>query len=139
MIDLKKAPTANDLKWFTRLAPPFFFILGIFISWRHATTGGQVLTTACWLLALVSLLLALFSPRGLRRFYKTWLLITYPIGWVVTHLVLGFVFFVFFMPLGFFLRCFGHDPLQLRSRGNIPTYWRRRPAQPTNDRYFQQF
>jgi len=50
----------------------------------------------------------------MRPVFVGLILLTYPIGWVVSHLLLAAIFYLLFLPIGLVLRMTGHDPLQLK-------------------------
>jgi len=60
-----------------------------------------------------------------------------PIGWIMTRLVLGLLFFGLFTPVGWLFRRLRRDPLRLR-KPQTTSYWS--PASPPADgqSYFRQ-
>jgi len=64
--------------------------------------------------AVVGLLSAagVVYPPSIRPVFVGLILLTYPIGWVVSHVLLGSIFYLLFLPIGLVLRMTGHDPLQ---------------------------
>lgn len=93
-------------------------------------------------LAAVGLLSALFSlvlPRANRAIYVLLSVVTYPIGLVVSYVLMALLFFGLFAPVGILFRLIGRDILQLRSDQRADSYWlRARPPRPRK-RYFRQF
>ena len=79
-----------------------------------------------WIAAAVALtaITALF-PRCWTPVLRVWLPIAHLLGWINTRLILGAVFFVLIMPVGWLLRILGHDPLHLRGKQG-QTYWESR-------------
>ena len=63
--------------------------------------------------------------------------VTFPIGWVLSHLLLGAVFYCLFTPLGLIFRLIGRDALGLR-RSVAVSYWRPKPAANDLRGYFRQ-
>jgi hypothetical protein len=53
-------------------------------------------------------------PPAIRLVFVGLILMTFPIGWVVSHLLLGLIFYGVVTPIGLILRIIGHDPLQLK-------------------------
>src|SRR3569623_1692109 len=66
-------------------------------------------------------LTALF-PRIWVPVLRVWLPLGHALGWINTRIILGMVFFVMIMPMGWVLRRLGLDPLRLRRRSSV-TYW----------------
>ena len=68
-----------------------------------------------------------------------WMLAAVPIGWTISHLVLGIVFFAVVTPIGLLMRLLGRDPMDRRFDPNAKTYWAQRLPVGATDRYFRQF
>jgi hypothetical protein len=92
------------------------------------------------ILALVSAagILGLVAPRTLHWPFVVLTIAAFPIGWVVTQLVLALMFYAVLSPLALIFRWRGRDMLQLRRRDN-GTYWSTREKQPPPEKYLKQF
>ena len=67
-------------------------------------------------------------------------MVAFPIGFVLSYVIMAMLFYVVFAPVGLVLRLVGKDPLDRRFLPDAPTYWvdaRARRA-PKRD-YFRQF
>src|SRR4051794_10307322 len=73
--------------------------------------------------ALVLASFALFHPPALRPVYVGLMVATFPLGWLMTHLILGLIFFCIFTPLGLLFKLVGRDLLERRFRAPQETYW----------------
>ena len=136
VIEINTNPSRRDLLWFGLLLPVFFAIVGVLV-WRR--TGS--LTSGWVLWAAGGSLSALFAvwPASRRRIYLGWMYAVYPIGWTLSHLLLGVVYFVIMTPIGLALRVLGRDPLERSFDRTATTYWvRHNPAQRI-ERYLRQF
>ena len=136
VIEINTNPSRKDLLWFGLLLPVFVAIVGVLV-WRRtgSLTSGRVL----W--AVGGSLSALFAvwPASRRRIYLGWMYAVYPIGWTLSHLLLGVVYFVIITPIGLALRVLGRDPLERSFDRTATTYWvRHNPAQRI-ERYLRQF
>lgn len=95
--------------------------------------------------ALVSGVLGTFALVGFAwRAWMRWLFIgtcyvTYPLGFVVSHVLLFLVFFGVFAPLGLLMRACGRDPLRRTFDSTAETYWEKHNAPAPPARYFKQF
>ena len=114
--------------------------LVFFGSWGFvaATKSGPVLARGLWLLAGVIPLAGLFSPRGLRLVYVALSYATYPIGFVVSHVVLAIVYYLVFTPLGLIMRLLRYDPLSRRFDPQAASYWQKRANPKSVASYFRQ-
>lgn len=90
-----------------------------------------------WGLALLVGLPGLAFPSVARPVYVGMTLLTAPIGWVVSHILLAVVYFVLFAGLGFVFRLCGRDRLRFRFDRGAPTYWKMRRSRPDASRYFR--
>ena len=99
---------------------------------KHAHAGE--------ILALLSLagILGLVAPRALHWPFVVLTIAAFPIGWVVTQLVLALMFYGVLSPLALVFRWRGRDLLQLRRRDS-GTYWTTREEQPPPEKYLKQF
>jgi hypothetical protein len=136
LVSLNKDPTAKELRTFGLLLPVFFALFGLVVGHRTGSGGAQ---RAVWGAgaALSGAYLAVVPVR--RAVFLGWSYVTYPIGWVVSHLILGFVYFVVITPIGLLVRLFAQDPMQRRRDPSASTYWVRREAERGVRRYFRQF
>jgi len=80
-----------------------------------------------------------FRPHIMRPMYLTWMLAAWPIGWLISHVVIVVLFFGLFMPLGLLIRVFGRDPLGLRFQPETASYWTKKEVFADKHRYMQQF
>ena len=136
VIEINRNPSRRDLLWFGLLLPVFFAIVGA-VVWRR--TGALTPATAVWAAGgTVSALFALW-PASRRRIYVGWMYAVYPIGWTVSHLLLGVVYFVVITPVGLALRVLRRDPLERRRDRAAATYWVRHNPADSIKRYLRQF
>jgi len=112
MISVQWNPERKQLRQFAGIwFPAFCALLGWFIGAKSGHwTAVQMGWAACGLLSAVGIV----HPPSIRPVFVGLILLTYPIGWVVSHLLLGAIFYLLFLPIGLVLRWTGHDPLQLR-------------------------
>jgi hypothetical protein len=136
VVDINWHPTARELRIFAGLQWLFCGIVAWYAWKTHAAPG--VAAILCGVSSGVALL-GLLAPRAIRPVYVGWMLAVFPIGWVVSHVVLAAVFFLVITPIGATLRLLGHDPLHRRYDRAANTYWIARRDPPDADRYFRQF
>jgi hypothetical protein len=66
------------------------------------------------------------------------MILAFPIGWTISRVSLGLMFFVLFTIVGIAFRLFGRDALHLR-RGQGGTYWMPKPAPRSGEEYLRQY
>jgi protein-S-isoprenylcysteine O-methyltransferase Ste14 len=136
LVELKADPTKSELKWFGVLLLAFCGFIGLLV-WRATDT----LTASRYVWAAGVLLAAIYYavPPVRRPMFVAWMYAAYPMGWVVSHVLLAVVFFGVLTPIGLAMRLFREDPMHRRLDRAARSYWvERRPAADVS-RYFRQF
>lgn len=131
--DLPTNPDDRMLRQFAALWILFFGAIGTWEILKENTWGWSILA-----MAVVAGVLGLVWPRLLKPIFVAWMVLAFPIGWLVSHVILAVVFYGAFTPLGLVLKATGHDPLQRKS-GNQSTYWQTKTQQRDIRRYLKQF
>jgi len=131
--DIPRNPDTRMLRQFAGLWILFFGAFGCYaylhdrnVAWIWFTIAGGVG------------LPGMIRPQLLKPVFITWMVVAFPIGWIVSHLILLLIFCFVFTPMGFMLRTFGHDPLRLR-KPKTDSYWETKPRQQDARRYLKQF
>jgi hypothetical protein len=138
MIEINRNPTRKELVVFGLLLGPFCALVGWLL--RDAAPGAtRMLWFAAVPVTLVGGALAAFTPELMRRFYVAWMIVVYPIGWTVSHVIMAIVYYVVLTPLGFIMRLSGYDPMRQRIESDATTYWIKRESTRDPKRYFRQF
>jgi len=116
------------LAWFEKLV--FAFGLGAARPW---VAGG------CLAVGVLAALTSLVHPRANRPLFVGLSIAAFPIGFALSYLIMGTLFFVVITPIGLVLRLFGQDPMLRRFEPDAASYWADcHPARPA-ERYFKQF
>lgn len=134
LIRINTNPEARDLRLFAALWV-LFVGAGALVAWRN---GAPILT---WILATAAVIVGvagLLAPRSIRLVYLGSVYAAFPIGFVVSWLILGAVYFLVITPIGFCMRLARRDPLGRRIERGSDSYWKSRgPARAPSD-YFRQ-
>ena len=137
VIEINKDPTRRQLNQFGLIWMVFFCAVGA-LAWFR--TGRPTLATALWVAAVVVPLLGWAWPRFMRLVFIGMTYLAWPIGFVVSHVVLAVVYYLVLTPIGLVLRLAGHDPMSRRFDRDAESYWHRRESAPVDPgRYFRQF
>jgi hypothetical protein len=110
----------------------FIFAFGLGTARLPVTAGLAALGLLCALLGWL-------HPRSNRPIYVALSLLTWPVGWVVSHVILALLFFGLITPFGIVLRALGRDPLARRWDAQSDSYWSKRGGERPRARYFRQF
>ncbi len=145
LAQLNLQPTTKQLRQFGFIAVVAFAVLGGVVHWKGGLFGfdfGEstpAVTYAFWVAGGLSALLSFVWPKANRPLYTILSLVAFPIGWVVSHAVLAFLFFGILTPLALLFRLIGRDSLERSWETNRKSYWvDMRPPRDNRD-YFRQF
>ena len=137
MIEIRWKPAPREQLQFVAIwMPAFFLFLTAIAYWRFHSPKTAIFIGAVGLVLTV----AGVAVSALRRpLYVAFMLASFPIGWVVSHLVLIIVFYLVITPIGLILRLLGRDPMERRLDPAAPTYWTAREPKSDIDSYFRQY
>ncbi|MCB9558001.1 MAG: hypothetical protein H6707_17945 [Deltaproteobacteria bacterium] len=139
-------PNDKQLKSFGCIAFVVFGGIAGCIFWQQsfwgremaaATANGVALGLA--IAAALCLGLSFVRPRVLLPLYWLLMAISYPIGFVISNVVLFVIFMLLLTPLGLLKRAFGRDPLARSLDRQAQSYWIERSPPPPAERYFRQY
>jgi len=136
MIEINWNPPKRDLKIFAVLLIVFFAMIAATLRWEYGRP------TAAWIVLIAAVVIgatAYFVPSVSRAIYVGWMVAVYPIGWVVSHVLLAVAFYVVFTGFGLVMRCFGYDPMRRKFDRDAESYWLPRTEQSKTERYFRQY
>ena len=128
-------PTGRMLRQFAALWSVVFLVLtarGIGQGY-----GRPAVTLAAAAVALGAA--GIVAPRIIRPVFFSAMTVTYPIGWVISHVILGLLFYGLFTPIGVFFRLRGRDVLRLNPQRRSLTYWQVKPSPTSKSQYLSQF
>ena len=136
LIRINRNPSPRDLTLFGLLWLIFFGAFGAlsFFKW-DAAYAGLIL----WLLAIVIPALGRLLPAFLRLVYIAMAYAAFPIGFVISHLLLAFVYYLVLTPTGLLMRLFRYDPMKRKFEPEAGSYWIKREPHTDTKRYFRQF
>lgn len=134
--DLPFHPSHKVLRQFAALWLAFFLALGA-SQWclRDRPWSGLALAAAAVLVGLPGL----FRPALLRWIFVGWMVVVFPIGWLISLLMLTVVYFLVLTPVALFLRLRGRDLLDRKPAPEQPSFWEPKQSPRDPRRYFRQF
>jgi len=78
------------------------------------------------IIGIFLILSGLVFPIILKPLNKIWMILAVIMGWISSRVILILLFYLVLTPMGFFLRIFGKDFLQLKFNKESNTYWEKR-------------
>ena len=133
--DLPFNPSRRTLRQFAALWILLFGGLG---GWHWLI--GHDTGTATWMGVAAAIIgpIGLYAPSTVRPIFVGWMMLVFPVGWLVARIALIVLFGIVMTPLALLLRACKRDTLQLR-RPMRDSYWRPRVEEASISRYFRQF
>jgi hypothetical protein len=84
-------------------------------------------------------IISLLSLKLTKVIYLGMILLTLPIGYVVSFILMVTFYFLLLTPLGLIFRLIGRDPLNRKFEPNAKSYWLSRRQPKGVEQYFHQF
>ncbi len=137
LVRINKNPSRHDLRMFAAVWFPLFCGLFGVLVWRKS--GSLDAPEIIWSVGAALSLVSFFVLPLARLLSLALAYATFPIGFVVSHIIVTLVFFLVVTPVGLALRLFGHDALHLQFDRSAKSYWTPRPEPPPAESHFHQF
>ncbi len=90
-------------------------------------------------LGVLALLFSLVAPRANRVLYVGLTLLAFPIGFVLSYLIMGTLFFLIIGPIALIFRVLRRDALHRRYDPAAATYWQKAAPRRDKESYFHQY
>src|SRR5262245_2769164 len=117
--ELPLDPPTRTLRQFAGLCVLFLGGLGL---WQGLVRERWALAAVLVVLGLTLGGLGLWRPRLIWPVFVGLIIVTWPMGWVVSQVALAILFYGLFVPLGLAFRLLGRDSLRLR-QPRTDSYW----------------
>lgn len=135
LLAINKNPGKKELLVFGLGLPILFGLIG----WHRWANGSQLTAQVVWAIGGALTLAFALVPAARARIYVGWMYAVFPIAFVVSHVILGVVYFLVVTPVALLLRVVGKDPMQRTFDRSAKTYWIPREASRPKASYFRQF
>ncbi|MFO1475756.1 MAG: hypothetical protein U1F98_03780 [Verrucomicrobiota bacterium] len=135
--DIPLRPTPRMLRQFAGAWLVFFLALAAHQNWvRHHPRAALVLAG----LGVVIGMAGLVRPGVVRWIYIAATVLAFPIGWVVSQVVLGAMFYVILTAVACWFRWRGRDLLKRRRPGaGVETFWEAKGPPAPPERYLREY
>jgi hypothetical protein len=134
--DIQFQPSDKTLRQFAGICIVFF---GGIAAYQGFVRERTTLALALGSLAAVLGLLGLAAPRLIRPIYVGWMVAAFPIGWVVSHVILALIFFGLFTPLAALFRLMGRDALHRQPHPELDSYFVPKTTPAETASYLRQY
>jgi ABC-type uncharacterized transport system permease subunit len=134
LIRIERNPSRRQLLVFGLAWLVFVGLWGLALQAR----GRHVAAEIAWAMAVAVPVAGVASRTLLRHLYVALSYATYPIGFVLSHVVLAVVYFLVLTPIGLTMRLLGRDPLSRKFEAGARSYWAPRGKAKPMESYFNQ-
>ena len=134
--DVPFQPTEKALRQFSVGWLVFFLSLG---AHQYLARGHHQLGLAVGLLAVFVGGLGFVRPATVRWLFVSWMVLAFPIGWLMSQLILLMMFYIIITPVALFFRLRGRDLLSRRPTPGRVSFWRPKETPWDVQSYFRQY
>ncbi len=136
LVNINTQPTRRQLNQFGFVWLGFLLVFAGIAWWRlDAPSAGRWLAIA----AVVVPVIGWLWPAFMRTIFVGMSLAAFPVGFVVSHVVMVLVYYLVVTPIGLAMRLSGHDPMRRGFDRDAVSYWVERTQVCDPKRYFRQF
>jgi len=136
LIRIDRNPSRKQLNVFGVIWLCFFAVVGAIVLNK---SGSTTIATIIWVLAATIPAIGWAVPAFMRIVFVAMAYAAFPIGFVVSHLILVIIYYLVLTPIGIIMRLFGYDPMNRQFEKTAETYWSPRTQEDNQDTYFKQF
>jgi len=134
--DIPFHPTPRTLRQFAAIFLVFFVAVGAHQYFaRGHYTAGLVLGGV----ALFFGTLGLIKPAAIRWIFVGWMLLAFPIGWLVSQVLLAILFYLVLTPVAVLFRWRGRDLLGRKPAPGQPSFWQPKRTPEDVRSYLKQY
>lgn len=145
LVEINFNPDTKTLRQFGAIAFIGFGILAALAYYEKLIFSfglGQARMPLVMVFAALGTIAALFSlvaPRANRVLYVGLTLLAFPIGFVLSYVIMGTLFFLIIGPIALLFRLLGRDPMHRRYDPKSVSYWVEVRNTRDKESYFHQY
>lgn len=136
LVQINRDPSPRELRQFGFVWLGFLCLFAGLAWWK---TGSARVAGGLLIAAIVVPTVGWLVPAFMRLVFLALSYAAFPIGFVVSHVVLAIVYYLILTPVGVLVRATGRDPMQRRFDPDAESYWVARQSGDDPRRYFRQF
>lgn len=134
--DIPFQPNHKALRQFAAAWLVFFLALGLH---QFLLRGYHLAGVALIALALLVGPLGLIWPPAIRWLFVGWMILAFPVGWLVSLLMLLLMYYLVLTPVALLFRLRGRDLLQRKPPAGQSSFWLPKETPRDVRRYFCQY
>lgn len=137
MIHLDTNPSEKKLRQFGNIAPIMLLLIACILRWRFDLPLPAMATMCA--VGVMIFFASRLSAKLVRPIYLVLILIGFPIGWVISHLVMLLFYFGLITPIALVFRLMNRDAFHRNWDPESESYWTEHQKNDSVNRYFKQF
>jgi len=137
LIEIDWNPKSKQLQNFGKIALAASVIISLLLYLLKGVAIQWLLIICAF--GFMVFIISMISLKLTKIIYLGMILLTMPIGWVVSFILMAAVYFLMLAPLGLIFRLIGRDPLCRRFDPTAESYWMSRRPPKGLEQYFHQF
>ena len=134
--DVTRRQTSKTLRQFGLLCLAVF---GGWATWRIAQDRRDLVTSLMGGAGVLLGALGLIKPSALQPIFTAWMTLAFPLGWMISRLLLGALYFGVFTPIALVFRLRSRDVLWIQRKSPAGSYWTSRIRPNRASDYLRQF
>jgi len=111
----------------------------LYLARKCSIHGHHNLSLSLGVLAVLIGTMGLIKPAAVRWIFVAWMVLAFPIGWLVSQLMLALLFFVVLTPVAILFRLRGRDLLARKPAPAKSTFWTKKSMPENVESYFRQY
>ena len=137
LVSLNLSPSDKQLRDFGFISLIMLFVIGLVLLGlgKIPAIGFMVFC----LVGVVLYLLSRISVALIKPVYLGMILLTFPIGWLISHLMMALFYYGIITSVALFFKLLNRDPLCRKYEPNADTYWIQCKKKRSAKDYFRQF
>lgn len=136
MIEVKTDFTKRELMWFGPLMALFAGIIGWILMSQFQLTE---VAYGVWIAAAVLIAFYYVAPPLQASIFRGWMYAVMPIGWVISHVLLGAIYYLLVTPIGLLMKVCRYDPMHRTFDRSANSHWIERNTDRDKRSYFKQY
>ncbi len=137
LVEIDWNPKSKQLQSFGKIALVASAVISLLLYLLKGVAIQWVLIIFAF--GFIIFIISMISLKLTKMIYLGMILVTLPIGWVVSFILLSAFYFLLLAPLGLIFRLIGRDPLCRKFDPNAKSYWLSRQQPKGPEQYFHQF
>ena len=137
LVEIDWNPKSKQLRSFGKVALVASTVIALLLYLLKGVAIKWVLIIFSF--GFIIFVISIISIRLTKMIYLGMILLTLPIGYVVSFILLAAFYFLLLAPLGLIFHLIGRDPLNRKFEPNAKSYWLSRQPPKGPEQYFHQF